>query len=67
MVDEFDHYKTRKGLWFWMLLSIAEVISHEPKLSAKYTDNLVRDFVESEFFRSIFPEEEVNPYVRFIK
>lgn len=65
MTGEFETYKERKGMWFWMMLSIAEVVSNEPKFSAKNSDHLVKDWLASDFFKVLFPEESFNPYARY--
>lgn len=57
MVDNFERYEERKGMWFWMMLSIGAVISDDPDLKAKKTDHVVKDFIKSEFFEHIFSEE----------
>jgi len=57
MFDCFENYDKRKGLWFWMMLSIGAVVSDEPDLSARKSDHIVEDFVKSAFYQSIFLED----------
>jgi hypothetical protein len=56
-IDGFENYDKRKGLWFWMMLSIGGVISEEPELSAKTSDHIVDDFIKSAFYQTIFLED----------
>jgi len=56
-LDCFANYERRKGLWFWMMLSIASVVSDNPEISARNSDEIVNDFIKSEFYQSIFLED----------
>lgn len=58
MAGEFENYKERKGMWFWMMLSIAAVICEDPDMSARKSDHIVKDFLESSFFQYIFEDAE---------
>lgn len=62
MAAKFDRYEERKGLWFWMMLSIGAVVSEEPDLTARKSDHIVQDFIESEFFESVFSENASKRY-----
>lgn len=65
MYDNFEKYDERKGMWFWMMLSIGAVISADPDLSAKKTDHVAVDFIESEFFRDIFADDKIKRKKKF--
>lgn len=57
MSGYFERYEERKEMWFWMMLSLGAVVSEDPDLSAKKTDHLVKDFIESASYRLIFDDE----------
>ena len=57
MSGKFELYNEKKGLWFWMMLSIGEVICSNPDLSASKTDFIVQDFIESSFYKYMYVEK----------
>lgn len=59
MNDCFEHYDEHKGLWFWVMLSIGAVIAEEPKLSAKKSDKLIEDFIDSPVYNSLIEHDEL--------
>lgn len=67
MPGEFENYNDRKAFWFWIMLSIGDVVSNDPKLAAKKSDFLVKSFIDSPMFRILFDVDVDIPFYGHIK
>ncbi len=52
----FENYEKQKGFWFWMMLTIGSLVSSDSNLSVKKGSLLVEDFIDSNFYHTIFKD-----------